>query len=304
MGTLRHLRSGKEYTLSSQDMVGRAPNCGLRINNPMVSAHHAELRWTGLDWQIHDLDSKNGTFLDQGRLKQGQHPKLMTGSQVAFGDPEDVYELTSDAGPIASARTSAGAHRNAQRGTLLLPNPDAPKCFIYQEHNHWFAESPDGVVRPISTGESLAIDGEVWTLDLPIALEPTRQLDALVLKYITLRFSVSRNEEHVELDLIAPSKQIRMPHHTYWYTLLTLARARLRDQDRPEISEAEAGWLDVDTLTEEQLKIHRDTLYKHISRARQDFAMQGVEDHTRLVERRLGAGQIRLGAHHLEILPL
>ncbi|GAB3388346.1 FHA domain-containing protein [Lysobacter fragariae] len=44
--------------------IGRDPDCGLVIEHPSVSRHHAELHFDGEAWRLRDLGSKNGSFVD------------------------------------------------------------------------------------------------------------------------------------------------------------------------------------------------------------------------------------------------
>jgi len=52
--------------------VGRAPPCALRIDERFVSARHAILRWTGERWDLKDLGSRNGTYLDGRKIRSGE----------------------------------------------------------------------------------------------------------------------------------------------------------------------------------------------------------------------------------------
>jgi membrane-bound lytic murein transglycosylase D len=48
--------------------IGRAETNGVVISNDLVSGEHLELRKTGETWEIVDLDSTNGTFIDGERV--------------------------------------------------------------------------------------------------------------------------------------------------------------------------------------------------------------------------------------------
>jgi hypothetical protein len=303
MGSLRHRRSGRLYFLSFHNLVGRAPGGSIHLENTLASGHHAELRWTGSSWELRDLDSRNGTFLDGALLGKGQRHQLRQGVLLAFGDPEDLYEFVDDDAPVASARSSSGSLQVSRSGTLLLPDAEKPQCFVLEERGQWLLESHDGSIRPTKTGQTIALDGDVWTIDLPSALEPTKEIGSLSLDWVTLRFSVSRDEEHVELDLIDRTRKVHLPSRSYWYTLLVLARARLRDGET-EVSEAEQGWLDVEDLVERQLHIDAELLYQHVCRAKRALAREGVIDYAHLVERRPTARKIRIGVRNIEIVTL
>ena len=44
--------------------VGRASDNDVAIPNQRVSRYHAQLRWTRDGWVVYDLDSTNGTYVD------------------------------------------------------------------------------------------------------------------------------------------------------------------------------------------------------------------------------------------------
>jgi len=49
--------------------VGRAPGCDILLTDPHVSRYHAELRWDPQQgWQVRDLGSHNGTFVNGHRV--------------------------------------------------------------------------------------------------------------------------------------------------------------------------------------------------------------------------------------------
>ncbi len=114
---------------------------------------------------------------------------------------------------------------------------------------------------------------------------------------------MSRDEEHVELDLIDGTRRVHLPPRSYWYTLLVLARSRVQDRESP-VSEAEEGWRDVEDLVERQLHIDAMVLYQHVCRAKRALAREGLVDCSRIVERRPTARKIRIGARNIEIVTL
>jgi pSer/pThr/pTyr-binding forkhead associated (FHA) protein len=56
-----------QYNLS-QIMIGRDPACELCISNELVSAQHARLSFHHNQWWVEDLQSTNGTFLNDERV--------------------------------------------------------------------------------------------------------------------------------------------------------------------------------------------------------------------------------------------
>ena len=83
--------------LPSRCLIGRSHACQLRVATPETSSEHALLRWRSGAWELQDLHSRNGTYVDGRRLASGQSIGLAPGTTLGFGRP-DEYVLI-DAGP-------------------------------------------------------------------------------------------------------------------------------------------------------------------------------------------------------------
>lgn len=118
---------------------------------------------------------------------------------------------------------------------------------------------------------------------------------------ISLRFDVSRDEEHVALTARWAGQTLRFEGRAHTYTLLTLARARLEAERSGRVPSAERGWVHRDTLCR-QLRLDPNLLLTHLFRARRQLAAAGVPGAEALFERRLDAGQLRLGIADLEVV--
>lgn len=304
MALIEHIRRTGLHRLASTHLVGRAPICALRLASRLVSGTHAEFRWNGAVWELHDRGSRNGTFVNQGRLASGARMPVRAGAEIAFGDPDERFALIDDGPPVATATSSDGQVRDAEDGLLLLPDADSPAYAILEDGGRWLAEAGDGSRRPVCHGATLAVGAQVWQLDLPIITESTWQPETgeLVLHGIALRFAVSRDEEHVEVALVHRGQAVPLASRAHGYLLLELARARLAERDAP-ISEAEQGWVYVPELID-RLRINENQLNVQICRARQQLAHARVLGAGELFERRPASRQIRLGVSKLEVLPL
>src|SRR3954463_10681875 len=65
------------HELSAETIVGRAPSAMIRVQQSYVSSHHASLRWTERKcWEVKDLQSKNGTYVNRERIAAGEKVKL------------------------------------------------------------------------------------------------------------------------------------------------------------------------------------------------------------------------------------
>jgi hypothetical protein len=306
MALLKHRATGERYSLSSSFIVGRAPASDLELTNRMASSTHAEILWNGMAWELRDLGSRNGTFVGTRRLTSGERVTIRRDTRIAFGDAEDPYELVDDAPPNAVACDDDGRREESEDGFLILPHPDRPVITIFDEGGGtWVAESADGARRRISDGDALVVEGQVWRIELPRIIEVTWKPGGaqVSLRGAILRFAVSRDEERVEVSLLQGSDVVKLPPRNHQYMLLTLARARLRDQARPGVSEDEAGWLYVDELLD-TLAIQETNLNVYICRARKDFVCAKVHGATDIIERDPQTRRLRLGVEKLEISAL
>jgi hypothetical protein len=315
MAVLMHREGGERYLLFSEHLIGRSVRCQLRIDHPLVSSAHAQLCWRGTGWELHDLDSRNGTFVDGRRLAPNERLTITAGAALAFGAPWNVFELIDDTPPMARAVSKDGTIQEAQhRHLLALPHPDVPALTIFEHHGRWLLEDKDGGRRPVADGEELAIDGEAWTLHLPVIVDPTQRNDQvrLLLRDLALRFTVNPNEEHIRLVLVHPAGNVELTPRVHTEVLLRLAEARDEDRRRG-VAEDEAGWLYMPDLLARLCipddAIGRNLLYQHIYQARQQLAHAGVVDAVEVFQRRNtiateGArrmNQIRIGTGRIEV---
>jgi diguanylate cyclase (GGDEF)-like protein len=85
--------------------AGRSTKCDLSIDQESVSRHHARIYWTGRSYRIKDLESTNGTFVndqpvlerdlsDGDQIKIGRTIlKFMTGGNIEASYHEEIYRL-------------------------------------------------------------------------------------------------------------------------------------------------------------------------------------------------------------------
>ncbi|MCX2163601.1 FHA domain-containing protein FhaB/FipA [Corynebacterium auriscanis] len=76
-GTYLNLQGYNEVTL------GRSQDCTLVLEDDFASGRHARLINRGSDWFIEDLDSRNGTWLNNQRIDQLE--RLSAGAEVRIG---------------------------------------------------------------------------------------------------------------------------------------------------------------------------------------------------------------------------
>jgi pSer/pThr/pTyr-binding forkhead associated (FHA) protein len=80
----------RTFKLATSMLVGRAPECEIRVDDTYASQQHARLFGRGGGWYVEDLGSTNGTFVN-GRKTVGATP-LRHGDSVRVGSTTFRYE--------------------------------------------------------------------------------------------------------------------------------------------------------------------------------------------------------------------
>jgi pSer/pThr/pTyr-binding forkhead associated (FHA) protein len=303
MAVLEHALTGVRYPLASRMLVGRSHSCQLRLNSQQVSGVHAELAWDGERWLVHDLGSRNGTHLDGQRLTTEQREPLVQGSEIVFGTGPERFVLIDASPPGLVVVGDDGRVAHATGGLLCLPSEDEPEVTLLEQlDGRWQLETEQGV-RLLADQEPISAGGIGWRIHLPSAVQLTDDggEGPMSVANVTLEFLVSRDEEHVEMRVQHEARSVELKPRAHDFFLLTLARARLADLEQPGLEQAEHGWVYRQDLAR-RLQIDRNLLNLWIYRARRQFADAGVLDVADLIERRLGAEQLRLGVPRLRVL--
>ncbi len=81
--------SGQAFALAGTTMVvGRSPDCGIRIEEASVSSEHARLVRDNDGWRVVNLLSTNGTFVNDKKISNAA---ISDGDHVRFGGAEFVF---------------------------------------------------------------------------------------------------------------------------------------------------------------------------------------------------------------------
>lgn len=291
--------------LPARCVVGRSPACDLVLDVRDVSREHAAIHWTGAAWELQDLGSRNGTHLDGRRLLPRECKLLARGAELRFGETLGAWRLVDDAPPRPMAVNLVdGRVALVDVDELALPDDDEPAVWLRRsDAGVWFAESAGGPATRVDDRAVLTAAGEPWRVHLTDGVAATWQAASEPgSEPVHLHFRVSADEEHVELATRVGERRVDLKARAHHYPLLILARARLADR-AAGLPEGEQGWLAQDHLLK-MLKVDASYLHLSIHRIRLQFTQAGVPDPARVVERRLGAGQLRLGVAHVTIDPL
>lgn len=302
MGKFVESGSERVHTLSPRYLIGRSRICNLVMDAEIVSGEHAMVRWTGDTWTIQDLGSTNGTYVDGRRLAPGERVAMPRSCKVGAGRPAPTLTLLDDSPPTLSAETPEGERHFATRGILALPDEDAPQATIYLAHDHRWILETRSECRPASDQELVQAGNGLFRLSIPTILPDTWRLesDELPMHDLALHFHVSRDEDHVQIELHCQGRAVRLPPRAHDYLLLTLARVRIADQKNATISDGDAGWIHPDDLVR-MLRTNENHLNVAVYRARRMFAETKVARAAGLIERRSDSRQLRIGVRNLKV---
>ena len=305
---------GGSCELWPDHLVGRAPDAALRLEDASVSWRHASVRWTGRGWELQDLGSLNGTFLNGQRVEVGARVLLRVGSRLRFGEEAREWALTDVDPPQAAAvALDDGARVKPHDGLIVLPDAEEPELSIYrQADGRWIAESAervwelehDEIVLAGTRRFRFEPGAAVYATSASVQHRPTPAA-------VALEFVVSRNEEQVDLTIAYNGKRTSLRPRAHTYLLLTLARLRVHDQEQartapalrggaPTLPASSHGWVEQSRLLK-MLATTSAQLALDIYRARRQFSDAGVVDSAQLVERRASSRELRLGVDAISV---
>lgn len=299
------------FVVAAHARLGRAAGSGLVLEGTYVSAEHAALRFGGLDWEIRDLGSRNGTLVDGRRLTPGEPARLDVGIVIELGDPDETWVVEGAEPPgIVAERVDGDAASTPPCGTTLgardvlaLPDATRPLATIFAAPgldtpgDGYVLEAADGERRAVHDGDTVDVDGATWRVQLPLVVAGTPTLEtARTLASVHLRFLVSTDEERVAIALVHRGGTDVLPPQWHHYMLLTLARLRADDAARPPDVR---GWVERDRLLR-MLKLDTNALNVAIHAARSGLSAAGLVDAAGIVEVR--RGQRRLGTDRFEVV--
>jgi FHA domain len=298
MGVLRHQTNTRQAILSGEHVIGRLPTSGLVLEASFVSNAHALIRWNGSAWELRDLGSRNGTFLNGRRLLAGKTVALDVSAVITFGATSETWHFVDAAAPTpAAVPMDGGDARFWIGGTLEIPTEEGCAS-IYFEVGRWILELPDKTSE-LLPGEVFEAGGRQWQFVCPLGSTATEASDKTLwsLSDATLVFDVSPDEEHVCLSVQRPGFVKELGERNAFYLALVLARQRLEDGGS---FSGEHGWMAVDTLLRRVPDYASySALNIEIFRLRRVLADAGARDASRIIERR--RGELRLGTDDVRI---
>jgi hypothetical protein len=310
MAILSKHPDGPRCIVMSRHVVGRSRLADLHMTEPTVSGEHAVLRWTGRDWELHDLGSRNGTIVDGRRLSPGERVALHRGAVIGFGQADNAWRLIDDAPPTIVALPAGGGEALSARDDLLaLPGDDNPQVVVYRDAaGDWVVEQGGEPAR-IADGATVRAGDREFVVRVPDLIAATWDVGSPLphIAALTWRFAVSRDEEYIALTARDEHHTIDLGARAHHLMLLTLARSRLEDRKAWASSahgapgESSEGWIYQDELAS-KLAIDETHLNVAVFRCRRQVAEAGIVGAASIIERRRPTREVRLGVARIEIV--
>ena len=302
MAELREVSGPRSCVLTPEHLIGRGPQCALRLTGNYVSSQHAVIRWFGHGWELLDRGSRNGTQLNGAPVEPGRAYRLSKGAVVTFGHQQERWVLSDISEPqVMVVALDSDEARTEHLGMIGIPSNESPECTVFLDvDGAWKLEDTDGARLELIDGQHFEARGHRYRFSRPSSNDLTESAEpASGNEPGTLRFLVSSDEDFVELTLEYNSRSVPLGSRAHNYLLLTLARHKLAEL-AAGIPEASSGWMDKDQLAD-GLRITPPQVDGEIFRIRKHFASHGLQEAATIIERRARTKQIRLGLARVRV---
>lgn len=285
-------RGDDRIELRTKTLFGRTAVSDVRLFEPGVSGHHAEISWTENGWLIRDLNSQNGTFLNGQRLQRGTEMQLVQGASIRF-DGAPSWRVLSVDPPEARAESSDGRITTGSSTCLHVGDEDEDPI-LFVDGVAWLVQHGDREPTAVSGPTVTTADGCLWTLDLPAPWATTLELE--VPTYQSVEFRFVEDERGLRLEVWHAGRKLMSSARAYVSLMMELAREW--DQDGGPIA-AGRGWVGVSTL-QARLGVTPAALRLYVHRARRDLQDAGGIVHgARAIGRRKHPRQLRFGGQRV-----
>jgi len=302
MAELREESGERSVILMADHLIGRGPQCALRLTPKYVSTQHAVIRWSGNGWELIDRASRNGTRLNGDPVEPGRAYRMIKGAVVSFGHPDERWSLADASEPQAMVLAlDSGKVRQEHFGMIGIPSTDSPEVTLFKDADGiWRLEDSEGTVRGLHNGQTFELSGQSYVFSCPSTNDLTASIGtALQRGAPTLKFVVSSDEDFVELSVEYENRSVALGSRAHNYLLLTLARQKLADL-ADQVAPASCGWMDKDQLAS-GLRMTPQQIDGEIFRIRRHFASHGVPESSSVIERRERTRLIRLGMDQVSV---
>ena len=88
---------GQEHYLErGRTVLGRGDDADVVLSDPALSRHHAEIRFSGIEYRVKDLGSSNGTLLNGSEVDEYA---VRSGDKLTIGETILRFEIDRDESP-------------------------------------------------------------------------------------------------------------------------------------------------------------------------------------------------------------
>jgi pSer/pThr/pTyr-binding forkhead associated (FHA) protein len=110
--------AGRSHELNAdRTTIGRIEDNAFQIAEQSISSHHCEVLLRGNDVVIKDLDSTNGTFINDEKITEGV---LKPGQILRLGQVELRLETGTTGAPTTSARSAVPTAPPTKKATKVI----------------------------------------------------------------------------------------------------------------------------------------------------------------------------------------
>ncbi len=115
---------GRTDLTSNVLTMGRAPDNQLVLQDQQASSHHAEIRPDEQGYLLVDVNSRNGTYVNEQRLTPQTPRLLISGDVIRIGETRFTYEISGS--DEATVRANAADYGNpGYAPTVAVPPPSS-----------------------------------------------------------------------------------------------------------------------------------------------------------------------------------
>ncbi len=308
---------GRIFECDGNTMVGRGLTEGMSFDepdgfDPEVSSIHAAITWNPKSrrWEIRDLGSHNGTFIDGARLAPGDKAIFKPGLRLVFG--RLGLSVIDDEPPPAHATCArTGEVRHGRGGVLPLPDEHAPEVVVVRGDGGWRIGPPSLLESELDDpGETAVVEGVTpvsaggrqWAVWVPSIYRRTRSNH--VLDDYRVIIEITDGGDRIGLLLEREGETTHLGVRVHNELIWILALKRLEDI-AADVSPSEQGWVTQESLIT-SMRLRAADPIAHLNmlvyRARQQVEPYVPNGYKEFIERHpQRKGTLRIGATALVI---
>ncbi len=247
MAIVKNTSTDEIIVLHSQHLFGRNQQLSnTHISESDISQSHATIFWKCDCWYLKD-HSRNGTLVNGKFISQSTH-KLQNKDTIQFGQATSTkWQLIENNAPSSYLQSLTHKHKiYALPFSLDMLHTLYQDVHIYRSvDQQWNAKIKNNTIVLIH-GTTIAFNNDTWIFIENKNFEETID-HGQILKQAYYQFTLSQDEEHIDLKIISNKLMLDLGSRIYNYLLLTLARKRLLDANA-SYSIIDQGWIAIEDL--------------------------------------------------------